>query len=95
MEQKRKKRDKWKRQSQAQWRMPFNSSTRRWTQADLCEFKANLVYMMSSRPTGATKTPILRWWGGRGREKDEGREEVEREGREESRRDSKMYYRRN
>jgi hypothetical protein len=33
----------------------FNSSTWRLRQADLCEFKASLVYIENSRPTEATQ----------------------------------------
>jgi hypothetical protein len=34
---------------QVQEYMPLNSALRRWRQADLCEFKASLVYRISSR----------------------------------------------
>jgi hypothetical protein len=43
-----------KQQSQEGWYMPLIPALRRQRQADLCEFKASLVYIASSRIAGAT-----------------------------------------
>jgi hypothetical protein len=41
--------------SWAWWCMPLITALRRQRQVELCEFKASLVYIVSSRPTRATK----------------------------------------
>ena len=40
----------------------YNPSTQRQRQVDLCEFKANLVYIVSSRTARKTQTKGLERW---------------------------------